>query len=324
MTEDGAQGEALEGPDRFDSPAVAVRRAYETPAGDDGTRVLVDRVWPRGLRRSEAHLDEWCKEVAPSKTLREWYAHDPAKFDEFSRRYRAELTAPQRAEALQHLRELAEVDRLTLLTGTRDPGISQAAVVADILGRGPVPARTAPGVAREAAADTVTARDRQALSPSPRRGWIVVGVDGSESARSALLWAIDEARMRRCSVRAVMAWHYSSTYGETARWPVEGNGTLSECEQVLGSAVADARQRGKDGGEAAASEQAVEIASEVVKGHPGRALLVAAVDADLLVVGSRGRGGLVGALLGSVSQYVVAHARCPVVVVHGPGPARDS
>ena len=72
-------------------PEVRVRRVYDEPAGDDGARVLVDRLWPRGLTKARADLTEWCKEVAPSTELRRWYGHDPAKFNEFARRYRAEL-----------------------------------------------------------------------------------------------------------------------------------------------------------------------------------------------------------------------------------------
>lgn len=112
---------------------VAVRRVYDAPSELDGARVLVDRIWPRGLPKSKAALDEWCKEVAPSDALRKWYGHDPAKFAEFSRRYQAELTEPGRAEALQHLRELADARPLTLLTGTKTPDISQAAVLAGLL-----------------------------------------------------------------------------------------------------------------------------------------------------------------------------------------------
>lgn len=113
---------------------VSVRRVYEKPSPDDGVRVLVDRVWPRGLRKDDAHLDEWRRDVAPSSELRTWYGHDPKRYDEFRRRYLAELQDPDRAEALGHLRDLAQRGTLTLLTATRDAGISQAAVLAEILG----------------------------------------------------------------------------------------------------------------------------------------------------------------------------------------------
>jgi uncharacterized protein YeaO (DUF488 family) len=112
---------------------VQVRRVYEEPEPEDGTRVLVDRIWPRGLTRAKAALDEWCKDVAPSDELRKWYGHDPGRFEEFGRRYRVELQGPRQAEALSHLRGLAEDRRLTLLTGTRQPEISEAAVLAALL-----------------------------------------------------------------------------------------------------------------------------------------------------------------------------------------------
>jgi len=114
-------------------PDVRLRRVYDEPSDQDGHRVLVDRIWPRGLTKARADLSEWCKEVAPSTALRKWYGHDPAKFEEFSRRYRAELEEPERADALQHLRDLADRYPLTLLTATRQPDISEAAVLADLL-----------------------------------------------------------------------------------------------------------------------------------------------------------------------------------------------
>jgi uncharacterized protein YeaO (DUF488 family) len=112
---------------------VQVRRVYDIPARNDGVRVLVDRIWPRGLSKARAHLDEWCKEVAPSTTLRKWYGHDPERFDEFGSRYRAELKTPERAEALDHLRALARKRNLTLLTATKRAEISEAAVLTELL-----------------------------------------------------------------------------------------------------------------------------------------------------------------------------------------------
>ena len=106
---------------------------YEGPGRGDGTRVLVDRIWPRGLTKAKAALDEWCKDVAPSGELRKWYSHDPGRFEDFGRRYQAELQDPPRAEALAHLRELAKDRQLTLLTATRQPEISEAAVLAELL-----------------------------------------------------------------------------------------------------------------------------------------------------------------------------------------------
>lgn len=110
---------------------VRVRRVYEPRAESGGARVLVDRIWPRGLSKDRADLDEWCKTVSPSTELRRWYAHDPGLFPEFARRYAEELEEPTRAEALEHLRDLARRGNLTLLTATKDPDISEAAVLAD-------------------------------------------------------------------------------------------------------------------------------------------------------------------------------------------------
>ncbi|WP_280236840.1 DUF488 domain-containing protein [Nocardia cyriacigeorgica] len=115
-------------------PHVRTRRIYDDPAPDDGTRVLVDRLWPRGMSKERAHLDEWCKQIAPSTELRKWYDHDPARFDEFRRRYRTELADAERATQLDHLRELADRGTLTLLTATKDIEISEAAVLADLIG----------------------------------------------------------------------------------------------------------------------------------------------------------------------------------------------
>jgi uncharacterized protein YeaO (DUF488 family) len=112
---------------------VKVRRVYDPPARDDGIRVLVDRVWPRGLSKDRASIDEWCKEIAPSTELRRWYAHEPDRFAEFTRRYRAELKEPERAEVLARLRRQAKRRNLTLLTATKAVDISQATVLADVL-----------------------------------------------------------------------------------------------------------------------------------------------------------------------------------------------
>jgi uncharacterized protein YeaO (DUF488 family) len=114
---------------------VQVRRVYDEPKRGDGARVLVDRVWPRGLTKEKAALDEWCKDVAPSTELRKWYAHDPERFAEFRRRYLRELREPERAGALASLRARATKRPLTLLTATKQPEISEAAVLAELLRR---------------------------------------------------------------------------------------------------------------------------------------------------------------------------------------------
>ncbi len=116
---------------------VRVGRVDDHCTVHDGRRVLVDRLWPPGLSTDNANLDEWCKNVAPSTVLRTWYSHDPARFAEFARRYRAELTDPLRADALRHLRELSEHQTLTLLTATRNAEISEAVVLAELLDESP-------------------------------------------------------------------------------------------------------------------------------------------------------------------------------------------
>ncbi|GAA5054702.1 DUF488 domain-containing protein [Streptomyces similanensis] len=112
---------------------ITYRRVYEDTSPQDGTRVLVDRVWPRGMRKADAHLDEWLRDVAPSTDLRHWYGHEPSRYDEFRRRYLAELRDAGHREAVGRLRELADQDRLTLLTATKDVDHSQAAVLAEWL-----------------------------------------------------------------------------------------------------------------------------------------------------------------------------------------------
>src|ERR1700742_2164073 len=110
---------------------VRIQRVYDEPAADDGYRVLVDRLWPRGVSKQQAQLDEWLKDVAPSPELRTWFGHKPERFAEFKARYEAELrTNP----AVGELRELIKnEDTVTLLYGARDPRINHAAVLRDYL-----------------------------------------------------------------------------------------------------------------------------------------------------------------------------------------------
>ena len=110
---------------------IRVKRVYEPPQAADGARVLVDRLWPRGLRREAAALTRWHKDVAPSPTLRRWFGHVPARWQAFRARYRTELDA--NAEALAPLRELARAGPLTLLYGARDGVHNHAIVLADYL-----------------------------------------------------------------------------------------------------------------------------------------------------------------------------------------------
>ncbi|MEU2923730.1 DUF488 family protein [Streptomyces sp. NPDC007251] len=114
---------------------ITYRRVYEDTSPQDGKRVLVDRVWPRGMRKEDAHLDEWLRDVAPSSELRKWYGHDPARFTEFRRRYLAELRDSEHREAAEHLRDLASHDKVLLLTATKDLDHSQAAVLAEWLNK---------------------------------------------------------------------------------------------------------------------------------------------------------------------------------------------
>src|SRR2546423_3884886 len=115
---------------------VRVRRVYDDRERSDGRRVLVDRLWPRGLRKDAAEVDEWLREVAPSTELRKWYGHEPARFAEFAERYRAELAEPERAEALGRLRGYAEAGPLTLLTAARDVDHAHPVVLVDLIAPG--------------------------------------------------------------------------------------------------------------------------------------------------------------------------------------------
>ena len=110
---------------------VRLKRAYEPALASDGYRVLIDRLWPRGVSREEARLDEWARELAPSGELRRWFGHDPARFDDFRRRYTEELV-PNEAK-LSELRRRARDGTLTLVYGARDTEHNDAVVLADIL-----------------------------------------------------------------------------------------------------------------------------------------------------------------------------------------------
>ncbi|MEW2635142.1 DUF488 family protein [Streptomyces sp. NPDC048389] len=116
-----------------DSGKVRVRRVYEAPDPDDGVRVLVDRLWPRGLGKDEARIDEWPKSVTPSTELRRWYHGPDGQYEEFRRRYEAELAEPAAAEALSRLRALAAERPLTLLTAAKEPDRSHASVLRSLL-----------------------------------------------------------------------------------------------------------------------------------------------------------------------------------------------
>jgi uncharacterized protein YeaO (DUF488 family) len=111
--------------------AVHTKRVYEPASADDGYRVLVDRVWPRGISKEDAALDEWARELAPSTELRKWFAHKPERFGEFRRRYRDELSAS--GDEIKALRRRSRKGALTLLFGARDTEHNNAVVLAEVL-----------------------------------------------------------------------------------------------------------------------------------------------------------------------------------------------
>ena len=113
---------------------IRLKRAYEPSAVADGYRILIDRIWPRGVTREKARLDEWARELAPSTELRTWFGHDPARFAEFRRRYSQELASQE--EKLRELRGRARETTLTLVYAARDTEHNDAVVLAEILRRG--------------------------------------------------------------------------------------------------------------------------------------------------------------------------------------------
>ena len=112
---------------------MRVKRVYDDPHPSDGRRVLVDRLWPRGLSKNLANIDAWMPDVAPSHELRRWYGHDPGRFAEFADRYRAELADLTHAAAVAQLREHADAGPITLLTAVRDLVHAHTAILADVL-----------------------------------------------------------------------------------------------------------------------------------------------------------------------------------------------
>lgn len=111
--------------------AVGLKRAYEAPSPDDGMRVLVDRLWPRGLRKEQLAVDFWLKDAAPSDALRRWYGHEPRRWELFAAKYRTELA--QRTDLLHLLDELRRRGRVTLLYGARDTARNNAVVLREVL-----------------------------------------------------------------------------------------------------------------------------------------------------------------------------------------------
>ena len=117
--------------ERILSERVKLKRAYESPAAGDGKRVLVDRLWPRGVKKTEAAIDYWMKELAPSTELRKWFGHDPARWDEFRRRYAAEIH--EHRDELHQLRNLMQRDAVTLVYSAHDEAHNDAVVLREVL-----------------------------------------------------------------------------------------------------------------------------------------------------------------------------------------------
>ncbi|MEU5979558.1 universal stress protein [Streptomyces sp. NPDC047315] len=152
--------------------------------------------------------------------------------------------------------------------------------------------------------------DPEAPGPTDPHRRVVVGVDGSPSSKEALRWALRQAALINGGVEAVMSWQFPPYYGSLGWTPPAGDyDPAAVAEKVLQDSVA----------EVAGPSPAVPVRTHVVHGTAADALLATAVDAELLVVGSRGHGGFVGAVLGSVAQHCTQHSPCPVVVVRGPG-----
>jgi uncharacterized protein YeaO (DUF488 family) len=116
---------------RIAAENVKLKRAYERPSSADGIRVLVDRLWPRGIKKADANIDHWIKELAPSTELRKWFGHDPTRWQEFRRRYAAELR--QHEDQVDRLRDLARAGLITLVYAAHDEAHNDAVVLRDIL-----------------------------------------------------------------------------------------------------------------------------------------------------------------------------------------------
>jgi len=109
---------------------IDIKRIYDEPSSKDGYRILVDRLWPRGISKVDANIDEWNKEIAPSTDLRKWFDHKEERFVEFARLYREELLTKE--EELNRLRTIAKKNKITLLYGAKDPRLNQAIVLRDV------------------------------------------------------------------------------------------------------------------------------------------------------------------------------------------------
>jgi uncharacterized protein YeaO (DUF488 family) len=127
-----AKSKAAKSKARKTHASIRIKRAYDPPGADDGLRILIDRLWPRGLAKSKLKLDAWPKHLSPSNALRKWYRHDPEKFAEFRERYVAELEA--QGDGLDKLRAAVKGQPVTLLTATKEIDLSHATVLRDLLG----------------------------------------------------------------------------------------------------------------------------------------------------------------------------------------------
>jgi uncharacterized protein YeaO (DUF488 family) len=114
---------------------IAIKRAYHPPSRTDGVRILVDRLWPRGVKKEDAHVEKWIRELGPSNELRRFFGHDPARWQEFRKRYLAELKRPEAASLLAELIEIARKGTLTLVYSAKDQEHNQAAVLREVLDR---------------------------------------------------------------------------------------------------------------------------------------------------------------------------------------------
>jgi len=110
---------------------IKIKRIYDPPSPGDGQRILVDRLWPRGMKKEEAHIDEWLKEISPSNELRKWYSHDPAKWPEFKRRYRAEIS--RETDLLKRIKNEGKKGTVTLLFSSRELELNNATALKEIV-----------------------------------------------------------------------------------------------------------------------------------------------------------------------------------------------
>lgn len=120
-------------PKRRRVSSIAIKRAYDKPGAKDGLRILIDRLWPRGVTKTKLKIDAWPRALTPSTSLRKWYGHEPERFAEFRRRYRAELA--EQADELKALRDMVRGRAATLITATREVDLSHAVVLREVLQR---------------------------------------------------------------------------------------------------------------------------------------------------------------------------------------------